>query len=321
MKTYIAKRGLLFVPVWLGVAVLTFALIRVVPGNAVQVLLADSGIAHATYGSSLTGDLMMQELGLDRPVAVQFLMYMGGVLRGDLGHSFWTGKPVLDEILRRIPITLELAALALVVALAIGITVGVVSAARQDTAVDYLGRVVSLTGLSVPSFFLGTMLLLLPALWFQWTPPVGYVSPVQDLGKNLLQFFLPALTLGTALSASVMRMTRSSLLEVLRQDYIRTAWAKGLRERIVIYRHALKNALIPVITIVGVHMGHLLGGTVITETIFSLPGVGRLTIEAITKRDYNQLQGNVLFLATIFLVVNLAVDLAYAWLDPRIRYR
>jgi len=228
---------------------------------------------------------------------------------------------VRNQLFKRIPVSAELAALAIVLALVIAIPVGVISAIRQDTFLDYIGRLVAISGLSLPDFWLGTVMLMMLSLWFRWLPPIGYVPFFTNPLANLQQFVFPALILGFRLSATSMRMTRSTMLEVLRQDYIRTAWSKGLRERVVIYRHALKNAMIPVITIIGTQFSVLLGGTVIMETIFVLPGVGRLTLDSIFNRDYTQLQGNVLFLAMVMVTANLVVDLSYAWFDPRIRYQ
>lgn len=331
MRQYIIRRILVFIPTILALSLLIFALIRVVPGDAALIMLAESGSAAGLPGQGQVGfggqkvsneqlDALRAHLGLDRPLHEQYVAWVWGATRLDLGISPWSGKPVTYEIQRRIPVSAELGVLAMLVGLSIAIPVGVISAARQDTWMDYAGRAVSIGGLSVPGFWIGTLLIVFPSIWFGWLPPIRFVPLLEDPLGNLQQFAFPALALGAGLSASVMRMTRSQMLEVLRQDYVRTARAKGLRERVVIYRHALKNAMIPVITIMSIQFGHLLGGTVIMETIFNLPGVGRLTLDAVISRDYLQLQGNVLFLGTVFAVVNLTVDLLYAWLDPRIRY-
>jgi len=222
---------------------------------------------------------------------------------------------------KSIPVTLELATLALILGLLIAIPVGVLSATRQDQPADYVGRVVAVSGLSMPDFWLGTLVITFAAIWFRWMPPIGYVSLWDDPWRNLQQFLLPAAVLGFRLSAATMRMTRSTVLEVLREDYVRTAWAKGLGGRMVVYKHALKNALIPVVTIVGGQLGTLLAGTVVVETIFALPGMGRLTVEAILFRDYPVVQTNIMLVAGVLVTLNLLVDLTYAWLDPRIRYR
>jgi peptide/nickel transport system permease protein len=236
------------------------------------------------------------------------------------GDSIFTNEPIPVALRKAIPVTLELASLAIVLGLAIAIPVGVLSATRQDTVSDYAGRVVAVSGLSMPEFWLGTLVITFAAIWFQWIPPLGYVSFWESPGRNLQQFLVPAAILGFRLSAATMRMTRSTVLEVLREDYVRTAWAKGLAGRIVVYKHALKNALIPVVTIVGGQLGTLLAGTVVIETIFALPGMGRLTVEAILYRDYPIVQTNVMLVAATLVTLNLIVDLTYAWLDPRIRY-
>jgi peptide/nickel transport system permease protein len=236
------------------------------------------------------------------------------------GHSIFTNEPIGVSLKKSIPVTLELATLAMILGLLIAIPVGVLSATRQDTPSDYAGRVVAVSGLSMPDFWLGTLVITFAAIWFHWIPPIGYTSFWESPGRNLQQFILPAAVLGFRLSSATMRMTRSTVLEVLREDYVRTAWAKGLAGRIVVYKHALKNALIPVVTIVGGQMGTLLAGTVIVETIFALPGMGRLTVEAIIYRDYPVVQTNVMLVAATLVTLNLIVDLTYAWLDPRIRY-
>jgi peptide/nickel transport system permease protein len=237
------------------------------------------------------------------------------------GDSIFTNEPIPVALRKAIPVTLELAALAILLGLAIAIPVGVLSATHQDTGADYVGRVVAVSGLSLPDFWLGTLVITFAAIWLHWIPPIGYASLWESPWRNLQQFLLPAAVLGFRLSAATMRMTRSTVLEVLREDYVRTAWAKGLAGRLVVYKHALKNALIPVVTIVGGQLGTLLAGTVVVETIFALPGMGRLTVEAILFRDYPVVQTNVMLVAATLVTLNLVVDLTYAWLDPRIRYR
>jgi peptide/nickel transport system permease protein len=261
-----------------------------------------------------------QELGLDRPFLRQYYTWISGVLRGDLGYSLTSRRPVLQELLKRISLTSHLAIMSLVIALLIALPVGVLSAVRQDTAADYIGRLFAILGLSLPDFWLATVVITFLAIWFQWIPPIGFAPVWVDPARNLSQLLLPALIIGARLAAVSMRMTRSSLLEVLRQDYIRTAWAKGLRQRVVIMKHAFKNAFIPVITIVGQQFSVLLGGTVIVEFIFLQPGVGSLMLDAVVLRDYTLIQGAVMFFAAVTVVMNLLVDLSYAWLDPRIRY-
>ena len=313
MQRYLLRRLLLAVPVLFGVTLLAAGLIRLVPGDAVLVKIEEAG--HIT-----DLEAARHTLGLDRSFPEQYLSWVGGVLRGDLGVSFITDRPVLPSVLRALPVTVELALFALIVAGCIGIPVGVISAVRRDRWPDLIGRLVSVAGLSMPSFWIGTLVLLYSSLWFRWIPPIIYVPFLDDPIKNLQQFAVPALALGAHFSAVAMRITRSALLEVLREDYVRTAYAKGLRERTVLARHALKNALIPVVTVLGVQFSHLLGGTVLIETIFSMPGLGRLTLDAIAQRDYPQLQADVLAVAVMVIAVTLAVDLTYGWLNPRIRH-
>jgi peptide/nickel transport system permease protein len=253
---------------------------------------------------------------------LQYFSWIGGILlHGDFGKSLWQNTPVRELLAARLPVTFELGLMALIVALLTAIPIGIYSAIRQDTAGDYLTRSFSILMLAVPSFWMGTMVMVFPSIWWGWSPEVKFVPFTENPVQNLKQMILPALILGTALSAITMRLTRTMMLEVLRQDYIRTARAKGLRDRSVVVRHALKNAMIPVITVMGTQFGFLLGGVVIMETIFGLPGLGRYTVESITQRDYPQLQANVLLFAVALLVINLVVDLSYAWFDPRIRYR
>ncbi|MGE3601527.1 MAG: ABC transporter permease, partial [Dehalococcoidia bacterium] len=270
--------------------------------------------------TALAKEELRQKLGLDRPLHEQYFSWVSGVARGDFGTSFWTNQPVIDEIRRTAPVTIELGLLASVIAVAVAVPIGILSAVKQDTIWDYLGRSLSITALSVPNFWLGTLAVVLPAIWFSWVPPVTYRPIWEAPAENLGQFWLPALVIGASSSAALMRMTRSSLLEVLRQDYIRTAWAKGLASRRVILTHALKNAMVPVVTLFGALVGGLLTGAVITETIFNLPGFGSLTVNAISQRDYPLIQANVLMFGILYTVINLLVDLSYALLNPRIRY-
>ena len=288
---------------------------RVMPGDALTVLMGESGNVSAKDLQKL-----QKELGLDRPYVEQYGIWLWQMVSLNPGYSIFTNEPITVALKKAIPVTLELAALAIILGLIIAIPVGVLSATRQDTPSDYVGRVVAVSGLSMPDFWLGTLVITFAAIWFRWIPPIGYVSLWESPWRNLQQFLLPAAILGFRLSAATMRMTRSTVLEVLREDYVRTAWAKGLAGRIVVYKHALKNALIPVITIVGGQLGVLLAGTVVVETIFALPGMGRLTVEAILYRDYPIVQTNVMLVAATLVTLNLVVDLAYAWLDPRIRY-
>ena len=314
MRDYIIRRVLLMFPTLIGVTLAVFMLMHLAPGDVVMAKLVEDYVPQEYI------DRMRAELGLDKPLHEQYLFWVSNVVRGELGTSLWSGTPVRDELAKRIPVSAELAALAMLVSVSIALPVGVLSAIRQDTGADYVGRFLSIGALSAPNFWLGTLILVLPAIWFGWAPPVRFVPLFQDPWTNLQQMLPAAVAMGAHSSAVVMRMSRSTLLEVLRQDYIRTAWAKGLSERVVIIRHALKNALIPVVTIWGSQLSHLLGGAVVMETIFSLPGVGLAVFQAIEHRDFVQLQGTVLFIAGVFVVMNLLVDLAYSWLDPRIRY-
>jgi peptide/nickel transport system permease protein len=258
--------------------------------------------------------------GLDRPIYVQFVDWFGGLLRGDFGTSLRTSRPVLPDIIGRFGVTVQLTLAAMTVALLVAVPLGVASAVNRGRVADAVSRVTALVGLSVPNFWLGTILILFVSLVLGWLPPIGAISVLENPWLGAQTLLLPSIALGTALAAFVMRMLRSTLLEVLRQDYIRTARAKGVRERVVLYTHAMKNAFIPVLTVIGVQIGHLLGGAVIIEEVFSMPGVGRFLLNGIYQRDYPVVQGGVLFVALVFSLVNLLVDVLYAWLDPRIRY-
>jgi peptide/nickel transport system permease protein len=316
MRTYLARRlvqGLLVL--WL-VSLLIFSLVRILPGDAVIMQLD-----QAAAPSPEVLKRARQELGLDRPFLTQYRTWIASAVQGDLGRSLITRRPVSQELLKRVNLTTHLAVMSVFVALAIALPIGVLSAVRQDTASDYLGRLFAILGLSLPDFWLATVVITFLAIWFQWLPPIGFAPIWQDPARCLSQLLIPALIIGARLAAVSMRMTRSSLLEVLRQDYVRTARAKGARERAVIVRHALKNAFIPVVTIIGQQFSVLLGGTVIVEVIFLQPGVGSLMLDAVLLRDYTLIQGAVLFFAAVIVVTNLLVDLSYAWLDPRIRYR
>jgi peptide/nickel transport system permease protein len=316
MYTYALRRLLLAIPVLLLSSVIVFGLMRVMPGDALTALMAESGNVSDRELQKLRRDL-----GLDRPYHEQYLLWVWQMVTFNPGYSIFTSEPIPVALKKAIPVTIELALLGMGMGLLIAIPVGVLSATHQDKFADYMGRLVAISGLSLPDFWLGTLVITFAAIWFAWIPPIGYTSLWEAPWKNLQQFLLPAAVLGFRLSAATMRMTRSTLLEVLREDYVRTARAKGLVERIIIYKHALKNALIPVVTIVGGQLGTLLAGTVIVETIFALPGMGRLTVEAILFRDYPVVQTNVMLVAATLVTLNLLVDLAYAWLDPRIHYR
>jgi len=316
MYKYVIRRMLLVIPVLLLSSLVVFGLMRVMPGDALTALMGESGNVGEKELAKLRKDL-----GLDRPYHEQYALWVWQMVSLNPGHSIFTNEPIAVSLKKAIPVTLELASLAMIIGIVIAVPVGVMSATRQDSASDYIGRVIAVSGLSFPEFWLGTLVITFAAIWFHWIPPIGYVSLWESPWKNLQQFLIPAGVLGFRLSAATMRMTRSTVLEVLREDYVRTAWAKGLEGRIVVYKHALKNALIPVVTIVGGQLGVLLAGTVVVETIFALPGMGRLTVEAILFRDYPVVQTNVMLVAATLVTLNLVVDLTYAWLDPRIRYR
>jgi peptide/nickel transport system permease protein len=316
MRTYVARRvlqGLLVL--WL-VSLAIFSLVRILPGDAVIMQLD-----QAAAPSPETLARARQELGLERPFLAQYRTWITGALHGDLGRSLITRRSVTSELGKRINLTSHLAVMSIIVAMLIALPIGVLSAVKQDTASDYLARFFAILGLSLPDFWLATVAITVLAIWVQWIPPVGFAPLWEDPARCLGQLAIPALIIGARLAAVSMRMTRSSLLEVLRQDYIRTARAKGTRERAVIVRHALKNAFIPVVTVIGQQFSVLLGGTVIVEFIFLQPGVGSLMLDAVLLRDYTVIQGAVLFFAAVIVAMNLLVDLSYAWLDPRIRYR
>ena len=313
MKRYLAKRLLIAVPSLLIASLIVFTLPRLLPGDAVQLMLAEKAYAKDV-------DELRAKLGLDRPLSLQYVEWLGRVTRGDLGESLWTRRPVLQELGQRLPVTLELAFFALAFALAIAVPVGVISAARADTLQDYVARSAAILGLSVPGFWLATLLIVLPAIWWGWRP----VAEFTEFGTNPLahvaQFLLPALILGVAAGAALMRLTRGMLLEVLRQDYVRTAWAKGLGERVIVLKHGLRNAIIPVVTLLGTQLPQIFGGTVVIETVFGLPGMSRFLFDAINQRDYPVIQGVNLVVVSTVVMINLAVDALYAVLDPRIRY-
>lgn len=320
MGRYILRRLLWAVPVLVGVSIIIFTLVRVIPGDVVLLILGTHAEDGALSPQRADIERLERELHLDQPLPTQYALWVWDLLRGDLGTSYFSGRPVLAEMLQAIPVSAELALLSLAISTLVAVPLGVLSAVHQDSWVDHAARLFSIGGLAIPSFWSATLVILIPLLLFGWIPPLGYVPLAQDPLKNLLIFLFPAAVEGLHVSAAPMRMTRAAMLDVLRQDYIRTAWSKGLRERAVVYRHGLTNALLPVITIMGNQLGRFLGGLVVMETIFALPGVGRLALEAINFRDLPLLQAIVLFYALVFTVMNLLVDLLYAWLDPRIRY-
>ena len=317
MLRYLTQRALAFIPTLLGVSILIFTAIRLVPGDAITAMLG----TEAGMLTDVQRESLRVYFGLDQPPVTQYFNWLANALQGNFGLSVRYGQPVLDVILSRFPVTLQLAIMALIIALVIGVPLGILSAVSRSSIIDLFARLFALLGLAMPNFLLGTLIIFVLSVYFKYLPNSGnYANLWDDPGRNFQQMIFPALTLGFAFSASVMRTTRSAMLEVMGQDYLRTARSKGLAERTVINRHALRNALIPVVTITGVELGYLLGGTVIVEDIFSLPGIGRLVFNAISQRDYALVQGVALFVAVNFVIVNLVVDVIYTAIDPRISY-
>jgi peptide/nickel transport system permease protein len=305
------------IPTLFGVAVLIFFLLRVVPGDIVELKYAGTG----SYAPKEALDRERARLGLDQPVWKQFITWIVGIPRLDFGTSMWTGAPVIEELRIRFPLTLEVAVFATMISTLIAIPLGTLAAIRQDTWVDYVVRVFSIGGLAIPNFWTGILVILFLVIWFQWSPPLVFVPLWTDPWENLKQLFWPIVTVGYRNAAVSTRLTRSAVLEIMREDYIRTAWAKGLREFLVVAKHTLKNAMLPVITIIGAELAFLMGGLVVTETVFTLNGLGRFIVDAILRRDIPVVQAMVVLTAFIIVFVNLVVDLLYAWLDPRISYR
>ncbi len=332
MRAYIIRRVLLIIPTLFILTVLVFLSVRFIPGDVIDIMA--SRLDHTT--AAFDREAVERALGLDQPVYVQYGRWIGvlptpdwvtgeshfkGLLQGNLGHSLVGGGYAIGErIVDRLPVTIELGVMSIVIGLLIALPVGIYSAIRQDTAVDYAGRSIAVLGLATPNFWLGVMVMIYPAIWWAWAPPMEYVSFTEDPLGNLGMFLIPSLILGTASAAATMRMTRTMMLEVLRQDYIRTAWSKGLKEKAVVMRHAIKNALIPVVTLIGLQLPILVGGAVIIENIFNLPGLGRLLLDALQDRDYPVVSGVNLIFATMVIGVNLLTDLIYPYLDPRVRY-
>lgn len=318
MRAYVIRRLLLIIPTLFLVTIIVFLSVRFVPGNVIDMMVGEMQIPGSQEEAAAQ---LRQRLGLDKPIYEQYAIWVSGAIHGDLGRSLWTDRPIAKEILNKLPISLELGILAILIASIISLPIGIYSAIRQDTGGDYVGRSIAIIFISVPSFWIATLIFVYPAVWWRWSPLMEYVPITQNVVKNLYQFIIPSVILGMVMSGTSMRMTRTMMLEVLRQDYIRTAWSKGLNERAVVIRHALKNALIPVVTVLGLQVPVLIGGSVIIEQIFVFPGIGRYLVEAIGRRDYPVISGINLVMATFVLVVNLVVDLAYAYLDPRVQYR
>lgn len=318
MRGYIIRRVLSLLPTLFFASLIVFITVRLIPGDIIDMMLSQNDVA----ADKMSRDQVVAALGLDKPMWEQYFIWVSNiVLRGDLGHSLWQGAPVTEFLKARMPVTFELGLLAMIVGLIIAIPIGVYSAIRQDTAGDYVSRSFSILLLAVPSFWIGTMVMVFPSIWWGWSPEVEFVPFFTDPWQNLKQMIIPAIILGAALSAITMRLTRTMMLEVLRQDYIRTAWAKGLSEPLVVMRHALRNALIPVVTLVGLQAPLLIGGAVIIEQIFVIPGMGLLLLDAVNQRDYPIITGVFLVVGVAVMVINLIVDLSYGLLDPKVRFR
>jgi peptide/nickel transport system permease protein len=316
MHTYVIRRVLEYIPVLLLVSIFTFAILRLIPGDALLTMMGErQGMDTADLEAARA------EMGLDRPLVVQYLSWIGNGLRGDWGESFWLHKPVTAAIKDTLPVSIQLGAMAFVITAVVAVPIGILSAVKRDTFADYAGRLFAISFLSVPSFFIAILTIVFLAKWFQWIPPRGYINPFDDPVANFQQMIFPAIILGLTFSASTMRMVRTTMLEVLREDYIRTARAKGLVERGVIWQHALRNALIPVITYWAVSLSVLITGSVLIEVVFGLNGMGRLTVDAINQRDWPIVQTTILFIVVIVLSINLLLDVLYGVLDPRIKLK
>lgn len=313
MKNYLLKRLIVAIPSLVIASIIVFTLPRLLPGDAVQLMVEEKA-----YGKDV--DELRAKLGLDRPIYVQYFAWLGNIARGNLGESLWTKRAVSEELTRRLPVTLTLGIISIVFAILIAIPIGVLAAVRADTLRDYAARSIAILGLSIPGFWLATLVIILPAMWWGWTPHLSFTEFTQDPVQHVVQFLLPGAILGIASAAAIMRLTRAMLLEVLRQDYVRTAWSKGLDEKWVVFKHSLKNAIIPVVTILGIQLAQIFSGTVIIESIFGLPGMGRFLFDAILQRDYPVIQGINLMVVSVIVIMNLLVDMLYAVLDPRIRY-
>ena len=313
LRRYFFKRLLVAIPSLVIASVIVFSLVRLIPGDVVVLMMEEN-----QYADDL--EAMRAKLGLNRPIYVQYFEWVGRALVGDLGESLYTRRPVAQELRTHVPVSLELGTTAIFFAILLGVPIGIVSAVRQDTARDYVARGGAILGLSIPGFWLGTLAVVLPAIYFKWSPSIQFTKLTDDPWGHVAQFILPGLLLGIGSAASIMRLTRTQLLEVLRQDYVRTAWSKGMGERMVVLKHGLKNSLIPVVTVLGIQIAQVLSGTVIFESIFGLPGMGRSLFNAITERDYPVIQGINLVVVTTVIAVNLVVDFVYAYLDPRIRF-
>jgi len=316
MRQYLIRRVLLMIPTLLGVALVIFLLMRVVPGDIVE-------LKYAGEGASISKETLQKErelLGLDKPLYYQFGSWMWGLMRGNFGVSMWTGRPIMHEVSIRFELTLQLAIMAMIISVILGIPLGMIAALKQDTWADYSVRVFSIAGLATPSFWLGVLMILVLLIFFKWLPPMEFTPLWKNPAANLVQLIWPAMAVGYRYSAMIMRMTRSTMLDVLREDYIRTARAKGLFEKLILIRHALKNALLPVMSVIGMELAFLLGGLVVTEQVFNLNGLGLLLVQSIERRDYTMTQSLVLLIGFFFVMMNFALDILFGWLDPRVRF-
>jgi peptide/nickel transport system permease protein len=311
---------LLIIPTLLFVTIIVFLSVRFIPGDVIDMLVSEINVEN-TMSYEEARHVLEEQLGLDKPIHVQYWKWLIRVVQGDLGNSMRNDRSITEDFLAKVPISIELGLWAMITGLVIALPIGIYSAIRQDTLGDYIGRTAAILMMSVPGFWIMTMVIVFPAIWWGWVPPMEYIPFNKDPLGNTIQFAIPGIIMGASFSGGMMRMVRTLMLEVLRQDYIRTAWAKGLTERVVIVRHALKNAMIPVITIVGMGLPGLIAGAVVTEQIFNLPGMGRYLFDAINRRDYPIISAMNLIMATLVLFCNLAVDLVYAWIDPRVQYQ
>ena len=317
MRAYVIRRLLLIIPTLFILSILVFLTVRFIPGDVVDAMVGEMELMV----TDIDRERVLHMLGLDAPFHVQYGRWLGGIfLHGTLGESLYGSWTIEDKIIGRLPVTIELGLLSIVIGLVIALPAGIYSAIRQDTVADYVGRSIAIIGLATPNFWLGIMVMIYPAIWWGWAPPMEVVPFTEDPLGNLGVLIIPSLILGTAMAAATMRITRTMMLEVLRQDYIRTAWSKGLKERVVVMRHAVKNALIPVVALIGLQLPILIGGAVIMENIFNLPGLGRLMVDALSDRDYPVVSGVNLFFGTAVLAINLIIDLIYPYLDPTVRY-
>jgi peptide/nickel transport system permease protein len=316
MQAYIIRRLLALVPTLLFTSIIVFGSMRLIPGDVIDLMLAQNDISTGQDRAKIEA-----ALGLDQPIYIQYFDWAAGVIQGDFGRSLWKNTPVSQQLAERLPITFELGFLALLVALSVALPIGILSAMRQDTAADYIARSFSLLMLAIPAFWLGTLVMVFPSVWWRWSPALEYTPFFVDPIANLSHMIVPAVLLGLSISAVTMRMTRTMMLEVMRQDYIRTARAKGLTERLLVVRHALRNGLIPIVTLVGLQAPLLIGGTVILEQIFVVPGMGMMLLDAVSQRDYPVISGVFLVVGVAILLINLIVDLSYGLLDPKVRHQ